>query len=176
MMESTSIHSRDDSRENEEIQIIINQNNDEDENVIHNYCINECLQKSMKTLISTVSFLIIFIDLYIAFTDNSCIDKYMKIYLIVSSIFILSLLLIFVFNKNIVNIIISKRYLLFCSIYTYTGIIVGYILCTILGSILFWSIIDRNKCVYFVNNYLYVTFIIKIISIIYLLYNKLFIL
>jgi len=176
MMES--IHSVNNSRD-EEIQIIINQNNDEDEiinNINNNRYINECLQKSMITLISTISFLIISIDLYIAFTDNSCINKYMKTYLIVSSIFILSLLLIYVFNKNIVKIIISNRYLLLFSLYFYTCIIIGYILCTILGCILFWSIIDRNKCVYFVNNYLYITSIIKIISIIYLLYNKLFIL
>ena len=130
----------------------------------------------MITLISIISFFIISIDLYIAFTDNSCIDNYMKIYFIVCSIFILSLLLIFVFNKNIIRIIISNQYLLFFSLYFYTCIIVGYILSTILGCILFWISIDRSKCIYFVNNYLYIIFIIKIISIFYLLYKKLYIL
>ena len=171
-MESTSIHSSNNSRENEEIQIIINQSDDEIENVSNNHNIINCLKKSMIILISIVSFLIISIDLYIAFTYNSCINKYMKIYLIISSIFILSLLLIYVFNKNIVKIIISNRNLLFFSIYTYTFIIIGYILCTILGSIIYWDVIDKNKCLSFVNNYLYTILIIKIIYAFYLLYNK----
>ena len=172
MMESTSIHSSNNSRDNEEIQIIINQSDDEIENVSNNHNIIDCLKKSMIILISLVSFLIISIDLYIAFTDNSCIDKYMKIYLIVSSIFILFLLLIYVFNKNIVKIIISNRNLLFFSIYIYTFIIIGYILCTILGAIIYWDVIDKNKCLSFVNNYLHTMLIIKIIYAFYLLYNK----
>ena len=168
MMESTSIHSLD----NEEIQIIINQSDDEIENISNNHNIIYCLKKSMIILISIVSFLIISIDLYIAFTYNSCIDNYMKIYLIISSLFILSILSIYVFNKNIVKIIISNRYLLFFSIYAYIGIIIGYILCTILGAIIYWCVIDKNKCLSFVNNYLYTILIIKIIYAFYLLYNK----
>ena len=172
MMESTSIHSSNNSRDNEEIQIIINDNNDEDENIMNNHSVIDCLKKSIVILISIVSFLIISIDLYIAFTNNNCIDIYMKIYLIVSSIFILSILLIYIFNKNIVKIITSNRYLLFFSIYAYIGIIAGYILCTILGAVIYWDIIDKNKCLSFVNNYLHAILIIKIIYAFYLLFNK----
>ena len=172
MMESTSIHSSNNSRDNEEIQIIINENNDENENIINNHSVFECLKKSIVILISIVSFLIISIDLYIAFINNSCIDIYMKIYLIISSILIFSILFIYVFNKNIVKIIISNRNLLFFSIYIYTFIIIGYILCTILGAIIYWDVIDKNKCLSFVNNYLHTMLIIKIIYAFYLLYNK----
>ena len=59
MMESTSIHSSNNSRDNEEIQIIINQSDDEIENVSNNHNIIDCLKKSMIILISLVSFLII---------------------------------------------------------------------------------------------------------------------
>ena len=163
------------NRINDEIvHIIIN--NNEEPNVANNSCINEVFQKGIITLISIISFFIISIDLSIAFTENSCINNYMKIYLIISSIFILVLLLIYVYNKNIINLIIENRYLIFFSMYIYTFIIMGYMLCTILGSILYWNIIDRNKCSYFVNNYLYIIFIIKIIILFYLLYNKFFIL
>lgn len=172
MMESVSIHSSTNSRDNEEIQIIINENNDEDANIMNNHSVFNCRKKSIVILISIVSFLIISIDLYIAFTNNSCIDNYMKIYLIFSSIFILSILLIYVFNKNIVKIITSNRYLLFFSIYTYISIIIGYILSTILGTIIYWNIIDKNKCLSFVNNYLHTILIIKNIYAFYLLYNK----
>lgn len=172
MMESVSIHSSNNSRDNEEIQIIINENNDEDANIMNNHSVFNCRKKSIVILISTVPFLIISIDLYIAFTNNSCIDVYMKIYLIFSSIFILSILLIYVFNKNIVKIITSNRYLLFFSIYAYISIIIGYILSTILGTIIYWDIIDKNKCLSFVNNYLHTILIIKNIYAFYLLYNK----
>lgn len=172
MMESTSIHSSNNSRDNEDIQIIINENNDENENIMNNHSVFYYLKKSIVILISIVSFLIISIDLYIAFINNSCIDVYMKIYLIFSSIFILSILLIYVFNKSIVKIITSNRCILFFSIYSYMCIITGYVLCTILGAVIYWDIIDKNKCLSFVNNYLHVILIIKIIYAFYLLYNK----
>jgi len=170
---STQAESANNSRDYEEIQIIINQNDDD---ITNNQSLNVCLQRSIITIITISTCLVISLDLYIAFTDNNCIIETMKIYLIVSSIFILVLLSIYVFNKNIIRIIISNHYFLFSSIYIYTFIFIGYALCTTLGAIIYWNIIDKNKCSSFVNNYLYTILIIKIIGAFYLLYNKFFIL
>jgi hypothetical protein len=175
MMESISTQSPNNSYDFEEIQIIINTNSNEEPNITNNYLIYLCKYKFITCLISTIFLIIILLDLYIAFSEHGCINEYMKIYLIISSIYILFLLIVYIFNKNIIKLIIFYRHITQYIIYIYVFTIIGYILCTILGSIIFWNDIDRSKCTYLIDTYLYITLVIKIISIIYLFLNKFFI-
>lgn len=176
-MESMSTQSLNNSNDLEEIKLLTeNSTNDTCENINITF-INMCINKFNMIFILTISILLIFLDLYIAITinNNTCLDNYMKIYLYVSSGLILLLLSIYIFSKNIVKILIVYYHLIKIVLYTYIFIIVGFILCTILGSIIFWSIIDRKKCSYFVDKYLYITLVIKICLIFYLIYKKFFI-
>ncbi len=109
---------------------------------------------------------------YYAFTDNSCLNLpagklivTLKDYLAVDGIlsliyYVVILLTIVKTNINTFNSdnIIIKIILILCRIFVLSW--------TILGAIVFWSLIDNNKCDHGIYNYTFALLIIKFVSII----------
>lgn len=129
-----------------------------------------------------ISFILpfIIIDLYIAYTDKSCVTIYpdklkisLSIYLKVNSyilLFILSIYIAFIYKKIQLfayNEVIRTIFGLF--IYISRIIMFGW---NVLGAIIFWGYIaEKSNCSVVIYNYLYATFIIKLLIIIVLISN-----
>jgi hypothetical protein len=122
----------------------------------------------------------IFIDLYIAYTDKSCVNDYpdklrisLSIYLKVNSYMLLLVLLVYIamIHKKIQVFACDEimKTIFYLFMYVSRIIIFGW---NVLGAILFWGYIaEKSNCSIVVYNYLYVTFIIRLLIITLLISN-----
>ena len=137
--------------------------------------------KSVVTLF-IICFILPFIlaDLYIAYTDKTCVNIYpdklkisLSIYLQVNSYILLVVLSVYIalIHKKIklfaCNEITKTIFCLF--VYITRIIIFGW---NVLGAIIFWGYIsEKGNCSVLVYNYLYATFILRLLVIILLILN-----
>jgi hypothetical protein len=122
----------------------------------------------------------IFIDLYIAYTDKSCVNDYppklkisLSIYLQLNSYILLLVLSVYIamIHKKIQVFACDEimKTIFYLFMYVSRIIIFGW---NVLGAILFWGYIAENSnCSVVVYNYLYVTFIIRLLIITLLISN-----
>jgi hypothetical protein len=122
----------------------------------------------------------IFIDLYIAYTDKSCVNDYppklkisLSIYLQLNSYILLLVLSVYIamIHKKIQVFACDEimKTIFYLFMYVSRIIIFGW---NVLGAILFWGYIAENSnCSIVVYNYLYVTFIIRLLIITLLISN-----
>jgi hypothetical protein len=122
----------------------------------------------------------IFIDLYIAYTDKSCVNDYppklkisLNIYLQLNSYILLLVLSVYIamIHKKIQVFACDEimKTIFYLFMYVSRIIIFGW---NVLGAILFWGYIAENSnCSVVVYNYLYVTFIIRLLIITLLISN-----
>ena len=122
----------------------------------------------------------IFIDLYIAYTDKTCVNDYppklkinLSLYLQINSyilIIVLSLYISMIYKKiQLFSCDEIMKTIFYLFMYVSRIIIFGW---NILGAILFWGYIAENSnCSLVVYNYLYITFIIRLLIITVLISN-----
>jgi len=122
----------------------------------------------------------IIIDLYIAYTDKSCVNDYppklkisLSIYLQLNSYILLLVLSVYIamIHKKIQVFACDEimKTIFYLFMYVSRIIIFGW---NVLGAILFWGYIAENSnCSVVVYNYLYVTFIIRLLIITLLISN-----
>ena len=122
----------------------------------------------------------IFADLYIAYNDKTCVNDYpaklkisLSIYLQVNSYILLSVLFIYIglINTKIHVFAYDEiiKTILYLLIYVTRIIIFGW---NVLGAIIFWGYVsEKSNCSVIVYNYLYTTFIIRLLIITILIIN-----
>lgn len=123
----------------------------------------------------------IIIDLYIAYTDKTCVNEYpsklkisISIYLQVNSYLLLLVLLFYIpiIYKKIEIHTCNKiiKTLIYLTMYVFRIIIFGW---NILGGIIFWGYVVENcNCSIIIFNYLYITFVARLLIIILLILNS----
>jgi heme/copper-type cytochrome/quinol oxidase subunit 3 len=125
----------------------------------------------MFTIIIMLTMPFIFCNLYYAYTDKSCvnieaghIDINLKTYLAVDGIFCAITLLIVIIVICLVNenININEKNKCLFNIFGKLTTLFG-IAWTIVGAIIFWKLIDNNKCDKGVYNYVFAQLIIKFV-------------
>jgi hypothetical protein len=113
----------------------------------------------------------IFCNLYYAYTDKSCVsieaghlDINLKTYLAVDGIFCAITLFIVIIVICLVNesITINEKNKCIFNIFGKLATLFG-IAWTIVGAIIFWKLIDNNKCHKGVYNYVFAQLIIKFV-------------
>ena len=122
----------------------------------------------------------IIIDLYIAYTDKTCVNDYpnklkisLSIYLQVNSYILLIVLSIYIalIHKKIQLFVYNEitRTIFHLFVYIIRIITFGW---NILGAIIFWAYVaEKGNCSVLVYNYLYATFIIRLLVIALLISN-----
>lgn len=145
----------------------LEENQNDETNIIN------CLKLIFVSILILVNFPIIFCDLYYAVNDNTCVNQKMEKlvvnmydYLIVSGIYsviitVTAIIFIVFYIPSIQNTkTITLNYIFMLFLY-----IIGLfnISWNIIGSLIFWSYMDNNKCSNEVFNYLFASLIIKLI-------------
>jgi hypothetical protein len=117
---------------------------------------------------------IIISDLYFGFTDTSCVndmpdglDISMKIYLLVSGFVSLTAMVIYIVCITSLSTIDDENSLDLCCVYFTSAIVqIFHIIWNIIGAIVFWgTIYGEKKCDKNVSTYIFVSLIIKFITI-----------
>jgi hypothetical protein len=125
----------------------------------------------MFTIIIMLTMPFIFCNLYYAYTDKSCVsieaghlDINLKTYLAVDGIFCAITLFIVIIVICLVNesITINEKNKCIFNIFGKLATLFG-IAWTIVGAIIFWKLIDNNKCHKGVYNYVFAQLIIKFV-------------
>jgi hypothetical protein len=130
---------------------------------------------------------IIICDLYYAYNNNSCVNQYsschnLKTYLIMSGYVSLVMILSFIIINRILTIINKQKYK---KLYTYLQIIqnpiivlgsFALLIINLIGVITFYGYIYNNDdCDQSFSNYMFVSLILKMISIIIILFKNIMI-
>jgi hypothetical protein len=129
------------------------------------------LKMIMFSIIIMLTMPFIFCNLYYAYTDKSCVsieaghlDINLKTYLAVDGIFCAITLFIVIIVICLVNesITINEKNKCIFNIFGKLATLFG-IAWTIVGAIIFWKLIDNNKCHKGVYNYVFTQLIIKFV-------------
>ena len=120
-----------------------------------------------------ITFPIIICDLYYGYNDNTCVNERsneliinLKDYLLVSGWVNVFLNVIFILYFWLTKTIIFKKF-------KYLNLLIQIysIIWTSIGCIIFWKLIDNNKCSKGVYNYVFITLIINLLAIFFNIIN-----
>jgi hypothetical protein len=147
--------------------ILISKNNDIEN--INKFKINMCIKILATLLLLTLYGPIIVADLYYSYTDHSCVhlpadnlyidlSVYLKVTGISEGIAVITTALYIIFKNLSHQIQYENPYLL----KFVTNIVMLFqVAWTIVGSIIFWGLIDNKKCHRGIYNYMFAHFIIR---------------
>jgi len=129
---------------------------------------NYCNKITLILFLTIFTLPIPFFDLYYGYNDNTCVNEKagklsinLKDYLLVYGWVEICFIGIIIFNLFLNNLNCFKYF------NCLTNLIEIFIMIwNIIGSIIFWSLIDNNKCSKTVYNYVFITLILKLIGLV----------